>query len=53
VSALDLVVTILAGRYNDPTAQRLPDRLLIEHIIPAASPSQGASHRPRDTGCGD
>jgi CubicO group peptidase (beta-lactamase class C family) len=53
VPALDLVVTILAGRYNDPTAQRLPDRLLIEHVIPAASPSQGAADRPRDTGCGD
>jgi CubicO group peptidase (beta-lactamase class C family) len=53
VPALDLVVTILAGRYNDPTAQRLPDRLLLEHIIPAALPSRGAADRPRDTGCGD
>ena len=53
VPALDLVVTILAGRYNDPTAQRLPDRLLLEHIIPAALPSRGAIDRLGATGCGD
>jgi CubicO group peptidase (beta-lactamase class C family) len=32
---LRLVVTILAGRYNDPTANLLPVRLLVEQIIPA------------------
>jgi CubicO group peptidase (beta-lactamase class C family) len=32
---LDLVVTILAGRYNDPSANLMPIRLLLEQIIPA------------------
>lgn len=31
-----LVVTVLAGRYNDPTASGLPTRFLLEYIIPAA-----------------
>jgi hypothetical protein len=26
---------VLAGRYNDPSASRLPDRLLLEYIIPS------------------
>lgn len=32
---LDMVVTILAGRYNDPAASTLATRLLRDHIIPA------------------
>ncbi len=31
-----LVVTVLGGRYNDPTASGLPTRFLLEYIIPAA-----------------
>jgi CubicO group peptidase (beta-lactamase class C family) len=32
---LDMAVTILAGRYNDPAASTLGTRLLRDHIIPA------------------
>lgn len=32
---LDMVVTILAGRYNDPAASTLGSRLLRDHVIPA------------------
>ncbi len=32
---LDMTVTILAGRYNDPGASTLGSRILREHIIPA------------------
>jgi CubicO group peptidase (beta-lactamase class C family) len=32
---LDMVVTILAGRYNDPAASTLATRLLRDHVIPA------------------
>ena len=35
VRQLGLVVTIMAGRYNDPSASGLPARLLLEQIIPA------------------
>lgn len=49
IPELDLVVTVLAGRYNDPTAQRLPD-LLVEHIVPAVS-SRGSADTSRSTGC--
>jgi CubicO group peptidase (beta-lactamase class C family) len=31
-----IAVTVLAGRYNDPTASGLPTRLLLEYILPAA-----------------
>jgi len=51
VSELDLVVTVLAGRYNDPTAQRLPDRLLLERIVPAILSSRGSVNTSRSTGC--
>ncbi len=37
---LDMVVTVMAGRYNDPTASGLPGRLLLEQIIPAVRLSQ-------------
>lgn len=33
--ALGMVVTINAGRYDDPSAIDLPERLLVEHILPA------------------
>ncbi|MGH7696765.1 MAG: serine hydrolase domain-containing protein [Gemmatimonadaceae bacterium] len=37
MSGLDMVVTILAGRYNDFTSGRtLGERILREHVIPAA-----------------
>jgi CubicO group peptidase (beta-lactamase class C family) len=32
---LKLAVTMLAGRYNDPTASGLPQRLLLEFILPS------------------
>jgi CubicO group peptidase (beta-lactamase class C family) len=32
---LDMVVTVLAGRYNDPGASTLGSRILRDHIIPA------------------
>lgn len=32
---LDMVVTVLAGRYNDPAAGTLASRILREHVIPA------------------
>jgi len=35
VPELHMVVTMLAGRYNDPTAAGLPDRLLLEQIVQA------------------
>ena len=38
VPELHMVVTMLAGRYNDPTARGLPDRLLLEQIVPAVLP---------------
>ena len=31
-----IVVTVLAGRYDDPTASGLPTRFLLEYIFPAA-----------------
>ncbi|MEO6119915.1 MAG: serine hydrolase, partial [Terriglobales bacterium] len=43
---LDMVVTILAGRYNDPTASGLPQRLLLEQIIPAVTRERGATRQP-------
>jgi CubicO group peptidase (beta-lactamase class C family) len=43
VPELRLVVTILAGRYNDPTAGRLPERLLLEQIIPAVRGPRAAA----------
>ena len=39
---LRLVVTILAGRYNDPTARSLPERLLLEQIVPAVRGTRSA-----------
>ena len=51
VPELDLVMTVLAGRYNDPTATGLPLRLLLEHVIPAALPSRAATGTQRTTGC--
>jgi CubicO group peptidase (beta-lactamase class C family) len=35
IPGLDMVVTVLAGRYNDPGASTLASRILREHIIPA------------------
>jgi len=49
--ALRLAVTILAGRYNDRRAARLADRLLLEHIIPAAMPENVGS-TPEPPSCG-
>lgn len=48
---LRLVVTILAGRYNDPIASRLPDRRLLEHIIPALRLPIGAIHTSKNSNC--
>jgi CubicO group peptidase (beta-lactamase class C family) len=36
---LEMVVTILAGRYNDPTAAGLTRRITREHVIPAVKTS--------------
>lgn len=44
--ALRLVVTILAGRYNDPSAARLTERLLLEHIIPAVPMASNTRSTP-------
>jgi CubicO group peptidase (beta-lactamase class C family) len=43
VPELNIVVTILAGRYNDPTAANLPTRLLVEQIIPSVRGPRSAS----------
>ena len=48
---LRLVVTMLAGRYNDPTAARLPDRLLLEQIVPAVRQPAGAGPTREPAGC--
>lgn len=36
VPSLDLVVVHVAGRYNDPEAGWMSERLLLNHIVPAA-----------------
>jgi CubicO group peptidase (beta-lactamase class C family) len=46
---LDMVVTILAGRYNDASASTLASRILRQHILPAVKTGirpgcPGASH---------
>ena len=37
IPALDMVVVHLAGRYNDPAAWWMAERLLLNYIIPAAT----------------
>jgi CubicO group peptidase (beta-lactamase class C family) len=49
--ALRLVVTVLAGRYNDPSAARLTERLLLEHIIPAVRMPGNTRSMPEPTSC--
>lgn len=49
---LRLVVTVLAGRYNDPTASRLTERLLLEHIIPALRLPASAGQTSQSSSCG-
>lgn len=41
-----LVVTVLAGRYDDMTALGLPTRLLVEYIIPAARGEGAKANTP-------
>ena len=48
---LGLAVTVLAGRYNDPTASRLPDRLLLEHILPSAGRMSRMPQLAESTAC--
>lgn len=36
VPSLGLVVVHVAGRYNDPEADWMSERLLLNHIVPAA-----------------
>jgi CubicO group peptidase (beta-lactamase class C family) len=38
---LRVVVTVLAGRYDDKTAEGLAERLLVRHIVPAVLPRSG------------
>ena len=40
VPALDLLVIVHAGRYNEPDAGWMPERLLLEHLLPATDGSQ-------------
>ena len=49
--AVSVVVTVLAGRYNDPSAQWLPERLLIEHILPAVRMPADAGFKSEPAGC--
>lgn len=49
--ALGMVVTVLAGRYNDPGARWLPERLLLEHILPALPMPANAGFEPEPAGC--
>jgi CubicO group peptidase (beta-lactamase class C family) len=49
--ALRLVVTVLAGRYNDPSASRLTERLLLEQIIPAVRTPSTTRSMPEPAGC--
>jgi CubicO group peptidase (beta-lactamase class C family) len=49
--ALRLVVTVLAGRYNDPSAARLTERLLLEQIIPAVRTASHTRSMPEPAGC--
>ena len=44
---LRLVVTLLAGRYNDKSAESLAERLLLRHIVPAALPRSAAAPEGR------
>jgi CubicO group peptidase (beta-lactamase class C family) len=49
--ALRLVVTVLAGRYNDPSAARLTERLLLEQIIPAVRMPSNTRSMPEPANC--
>ena len=49
--ALRLVVTVLAGRYNDPSHARLTERLLLEYIIPAVRMAGNTRSTPEPTSC--
>ena len=44
-----MVVTVLAGRYNDRSLA-LGNMLLTEHIVPASPPAD-ASRAPTPSGC--
>lgn len=35
IPSLRMLVIHLAGRYNEPDAAWMPERLLLEHILPA------------------
>jgi CubicO group peptidase (beta-lactamase class C family) len=48
---LSMVVTVLAGLYNDPRAEWLPERLLIEHILPAMHKPAEVRFRPEPASC--
>jgi CubicO group peptidase (beta-lactamase class C family) len=49
--ALRLVVTVLAGRYNEPSASRLTERFLLEQIIPAVRTPSTTRSMPEPAGC--
>lgn len=40
IPALDLLVVVQAGRYNEPDAGWMPERLLLDHILPATRGSR-------------
>jgi CubicO group peptidase (beta-lactamase class C family) len=48
IPSLHMVVVHLAGRYNDPDADWMPERLLLEHILPAVE--GGPAQAPAETG---
>lgn len=43
ILSLDLLVVVLAGAYNDPAAFWMPERLLLDFIVPAASATDGGA----------
>ena len=46
IPSLDLLVVVLAGAYNDPEAFWMPERLLLDYIVPAARASDADARRP-------
>ena len=49
--ALRLVVTVLAGRYNDPSAARLTKRFLLEQVVPAVRMVSNTRSMPEPASC--